>query len=286
MKKRVVHSLFERFRSVFQRHHFALHYVLVMVLSMPKDLCSHKDFLDPPHRPLRFEIYQALPLCLLCQNSITYTNTMMMIMRITILFVSVSSLLIVSVELFAPVPRRITHPITVPRSSNIQHKSQPSPRPHFAHAPSQELEHHHSSWFHGLIPRRPPRSRLVALQPQPLVTLSQPQQGATIENPYVLSPFETKCLMRLEMLYSKALSMKCPFLRRRATDSLDALEKATRLLLIRDRSLELIGPPIGLRCKGKTCIKNPGLSIQQKYDIILQDWKGLLHYRPLEHVPL
>lgn len=34
---------------------------------------------------------------------------------------------------------------------------------------------------------------------------------------------------------------------------------------------------MGLRCKGKTCIKNPGLPIQQKYDIILKDWKVDTH---------
>jgi Uncharacterized conserved protein (DUF2358) len=114
----------------------------------------------------------------------------------------------------------------------------------------------------------------------------------------VLSLFEKKCLLRLEKLYSKALSMKCPFLRRRTTDALDALEAATRSLLsVRTRvgggtrgrlslvdrgrsSLEhVLGPPMGLRCKGKTCIKYPpgSLSMQQRHGLILQDWKVDTH---------
>lgn len=95
-----------------------------------------------------------------------------------------------------------------------------------------------------------------------------------------LTPWERWCVNHIEQYYSKAMALKCPFMRRRAADLLDAADMLMRFLVIRHKSLELIGPPPSLRgADGSTTMgggnnrKLMGLSVQETADIIRQDWK-------------
>jgi hypothetical protein len=87
------------------------------------------------------------------------------------------------------------------------------------------------------------------------------------------SPFEAWCVSHMEKWYLKSLAIKCPFFRRRASDILDAVDMVMRFVVIRHKSLALMGPPPAWRCKGKQCNKSVGLSIQETADIIRKDWK-------------
>lgn len=86
-----------------------------------------------------------------------------------------------------------------------------------------------------------------------------------------LTPLESWCVMQLEKSYNEALALKCPFFRRRASDILDSVDSVIRVLIIRNRSL--LGPPPSLRCAGKTCDKDFGLSIKETMEIIRKDWR-------------
>ena len=91
----------------------------------------------------------------------------------------------------------------------------------------------------------------------------------------LLSPWESWCLLRLEHWYRQALSIKCPFLRRRASDTLDALEQVLRFIVIRHKSLDVvdIGPPVGWRCEGDVCAKEKHLPTAVVMERIRNDWK-------------
>ena len=95
-----------------------------------------------------------------------------------------------------------------------------------------------------------------------------------------LSQVEVWLLQKMDVWYRKALSMKCPFMRRRASDLLDAADMVVRFVVIRHKSLDLMGPPPGWRCEGATCLKLRHLPIQQVADIVKQDWNPVGKYRP------
>ena len=80
---------------------------------------------------------------------------------------------------------------------------------------------------------------------------------------------ETWCASQLDELYSRSISIKCPFFRRRAADALDSLEMIVRFLIIRHKSLDLL-PPLG--CRATTAEKTKNLSLKQVKDIIKMDW--------------
>lgn len=91
-----------------------------------------------------------------------------------------------------------------------------------------------------------------------------------------LSPWEVRALTRIETWYRRALGIKCPFLRRRASDSLDALEQVLRFVIVRHKSLEYL-PPVGWRCEGDVCDKQRHLSTAVVMDRIREDWKPSNH---------
>ena len=90
-----------------------------------------------------------------------------------------------------------------------------------------------------------------------------------------LDPWESWCLSRLTTTYHKALRIKCPFLRRRASDALDGLEMILRFLIVRHKSLDLVGPPVGWRCDGPNGAveKLRNLSTKAVLERIRADWK-------------
>ena len=101
--------------------------------------------------------------------------------------------------------------------------------------------------------------------------------GTDASTATLLAPWESWCLLKLEGWYRKALSIKCPFLRRRASDSLDAMEQVLRFLIIRHKSLDLIGPPVGWRCEGDVCEKQKNLPTAVVMDRIRNDWRPHNH---------
>jgi hypothetical protein len=82
---------------------------------------------------------------------------------------------------------------------------------------------------------------------------------------------ETWCVSQLDELYSRSISIKCPFFRRRAADALDSLEMIVKFLIIRHKSLDLL-PPLGCRRGCTTLEKQKHLSLKQIKDIIQDDW--------------
>lgn len=85
------------------------------------------------------------------------------------------------------------------------------------------------------------------------------------------SPLETFCVSRLDSMYSRSITIKCPFFRRRAADALDALDMVVRFLIIRHKSLDLL-PPLGCRATSITCHKHKHLSMAEIKDTIQKDW--------------
>ena len=88
-----------------------------------------------------------------------------------------------------------------------------------------------------------------------------------------LEPWETWCVGNMEQMYRKALAIKCPFFRRRASDILDMLDQVLRFIIIRHKSLDVLGPPAGWRCQGDTCDKILNLEVEELMSILREDWK-------------
>jgi hypothetical protein len=86
-----------------------------------------------------------------------------------------------------------------------------------------------------------------------------------------LTPLESWAYSNLEATYKKALSIKCPFFRRRASDLLDGADMIMRFLVIRHKTL--LGPPPAWRCADAQ-VKHRGITLKEAYDIIKDDWKS------------
>lgn len=88
-----------------------------------------------------------------------------------------------------------------------------------------------------------------------------------------LNPIETWFVIHMDAWYSKSLSIKCPFMRRRMADMLDGIDMIMRFLIIRHKSLDLIGPPPGCRSTRMSKLKHRHMSIEERLQTIEQDWK-------------
>lgn len=88
-----------------------------------------------------------------------------------------------------------------------------------------------------------------------------------------LSPLEAWCVTHMDVLYSRSLSIKCPFLKRRTADMLDGLDMMMRFLVIRHKSLDLIGPPPGCRAARMSPVKHLHTTLDERLDIIRHDWR-------------
>lgn len=89
-----------------------------------------------------------------------------------------------------------------------------------------------------------------------------------------LTPMERWCVDNIEQWYEQALAWKCPFLRRRASDLLDAADMLMRFLIIRNKA-SLLGPPPSLRgVKGSMLReKTLHLSREELLEVIRKDWR-------------
>lgn len=95
----------------------------------------------------------------------------------------------------------------------------------------------------------------------------------TITSSSSLNPIEAWCATHMNVWYDKSLSVKCPFFRRRMTDFLDGADMVMRFLIIRHKSLPLIGPPPGCRSIIATDTKHMHLDQSVLMETIRHDWR-------------
>jgi len=88
-----------------------------------------------------------------------------------------------------------------------------------------------------------------------------------------LNPVEAWCVTHMDVWYKQSLSVRCPFMRRRMADLLDAVDMIMRFLVIRHKSLDLIGPPPGCRSSRMSKLKTLDLSLEDIRETIRQDWR-------------
>jgi Uncharacterized conserved protein (DUF2358) len=93
----------------------------------------------------------------------------------------------------------------------------------------------------------------------------------TLTDDIVFSPLERWYLNVSEKSYGEALSLKCPFFRRRVSDVLDFVDSAIRLVVVRNAAFVL--PKVSLRGVGYDAVKQVGLSTEQLMEIIRKDWR-------------
>jgi hypothetical protein len=74
-------------------------------------------------------------------------------------------------------------------------------------------------------------------------------------------------------MYSRSLAIKCPFFRRRAADLLDGMDMVLRFLVIRHKSLDIVGPPPSWRAPDASGAKRRDLPAQEVLEILRQDWR-------------
>jgi len=89
-----------------------------------------------------------------------------------------------------------------------------------------------------------------------------------------LSPVEAWCATHMNVWYDKSLNVKCPFFRRRMTDFLDGADMVMRFLIIRHKSLPLIGPPPGCRSNASSGEKLKHQSLETLMELIRADWQS------------
>jgi Uncharacterized conserved protein (DUF2358) len=77
----------------------------------------------------------------------------------------------------------------------------------------------------------------------------------------------------LDSWYSRSLKLKCPFMKRRATDLIDGIATISRFVLARHKSLPLPEVP-GISCISLGGMKYRGLPIGAVASMIEKDWRG------------
>lgn len=107
--------------------------------------------------------------------------------------------------------------------------------------------------------------------PNYVSTLQAAERPAALS--HSLTPLEAWCVSNMDIWYSKSLSIKCPFLKRRMADLLDAMDMVMRFLVIRHKSLDLLGPPPGCRSSKMSKIKHGELSMEEKLEALRRDWR-------------
>jgi hypothetical protein len=81
-----------------------------------------------------------------------------------------------------------------------------------------------------------------------------------------LNPLEKWCITHMvDVWYSQSLSIKCRFFRRRMADLLNGVDMMMRFVVIRHKSLDLIGPPPG--------DVDPHKSMEDRLQTIRHDWR-------------
>ena len=89
--------------------------------------------------------------------------------------------------------------------------------------------------------------------------------------------------VHLDAMYSKSLKIKCPFFRRRATDSVDGLASVVQFVLARHKSLPIPVLPSGQLIISNSAVKLSGLSVSHVANILEKDWKCKANVGDLTH---
>ena len=85
----------------------------------------------------------------------------------------------------------------------------------------------------------------------------------------------------LDAMYNKSLKIRCPFFRRRATDSVDSIASVVQFILARHKSLPLPILPSNQPSLRTSGIKILGLSVSLIANILLKDWKATTDFNSL-----
>ena len=96
---------------------------------------------------------------------------------------------------------------------------------------------------------------------------------ATISSSSSLNPIEAWYASHMNVWYDKSLLVKCPFFKRRMTDFLDGADMVMRFLIIRHKSLPLIGPPPACRPTIAKDTKQMHLDRNTLMETIRRDWR-------------
>jgi Uncharacterized conserved protein (DUF2358) len=105
----------------------------------------------------------------------------------------------------------------------------------------------------------------------------------SVHRHHQLTPLEVWCTSQMDEWYTQSLLIKCPFFRRRMADLLDNIDMMMRFLIIRHKSLDMIGPPPGCRAAATVSSKQKqriilpkvmGLTPAQTLELIRHDWMG------------
>jgi hypothetical protein len=91
------------------------------------------------------------------------------------------------------------------------------------------------------------------------------------EEASVSSLWMSRYTMASEVAYKKALALKCPFFRRRATDILEFADNTIRRLY--GNAMSSFGYPLEMRGIDNAGEKRVGLSMEEIMDIIRNDWR-------------
>lgn len=93
----------------------------------------------------------------------------------------------------------------------------------------------------------------------------------TLSDDVVMSSLERWYLNTSEKSYGEALSLKCPFFRRRASDILDIIDSTIRLIVVRNAAFVI--PKVSLRGVGYESVKQVGLSTEELMEVLRRDWR-------------
>lgn len=77
----------------------------------------------------------------------------------------------------------------------------------------------------------------------------------------------------IDAMYSDSMKIKCPFFRRRATDSVDGMASVVRFILARHKSLPIPMLPGSQQISISSTPKLYGLSVSAISNVIAKDWK-------------
>lgn len=142
-------------------------------------------------------------------------------------------------------------------------------------------QHHHSTATRSSGLSKIRQRRRIRIRTSPLSSLKKNDYTSEISTAGTsavassssLNPVEAWCTTHMNVWYDKSLAMKCPFFRRRMTDFLDGMDMVMRFLIIRHKSLPLIGPPPGCRSTIATSKKHKHLELNELMEIVRCDWK-------------
>lgn len=124
---------------------------------------------------------------------------------------------------------------------------------------SSDLNHRNSVQYANMMRARVGNDVLMHMDPTPSSSTSKP------------ITWTKRYRIHIEKAYRNALSLRCPFFRRRATDVLECTDSTIRHLL--GKKVVSLGPAIALRGIENGGDKLIGLSISELTEIIRIDWR-------------